>query len=115
STVKRYIAAKYLESQKSKYNEKDPAFEKELQYNLNEITATIFTIIDDWKHFRHLDGFVISEGELRANISSMEQVSSLASEVMYRAFPDTLLVNNELINKNTISGSIASAKKNAIR
>ena len=41
----------------------------------------------------------------------MEQVSILASEVMYRTFPNALLVNNELINKNTISGSIASAKK----
>lgn len=115
STVKRYIAAKYLESQKSKYNEKDPAFEKELQYNLNEITASIFAIIDDWKHFRNLDGFVISDGELQENVSSMDQVSNLASEVMYRVFPDTLLVNNELINKNTISGTITNAKKNAIR
>lgn len=115
STVRKYIAAKYLESQKSKYNEKDPAFEKELQYNLSEITAAIFAIIDDWKHFRNMDGFVICEGKLCEDVSSMEQVSSLASEVMYKTFPNTLLVNNELINKNTVSGSISTAKKNAIR
>lgn len=115
SAVKKYIAAKYLESQKAKYNEKDPAFEKELQYNISEIMATIFAFIDDWKSFRDIDGYIVCEGKVCDDISNIEQVSGLASDVMYKTFPNTLLVNNELINKNTISGSITAAKKNAVR
>lgn len=114
STVKKYIAAKYLESQKAKYIEKDPAFEKELQYNINEIIAAISSMLDEWKHFRS-DGFVVCDGMHKRSITSMEGVSDLASDVMLKTFPHTLLVNNELINKNVISGSITAAKKNAIR
>jgi hypothetical protein len=113
--VKRFLAAQYIETQKSKYIDKDPAFEKELQYHIREIVAEIDSIIDNWRHFEAVDSFIVYNGNRESDISSIGQVASLASNVMLEAYPDTLLVNNELINKNTISGSIASAKKNAIR
>ena len=71
-------------------------------------------MLDEWKHFRS-DGFVVCDGMHKRSITSMEGVSDLASDVMLKTFPHTLLVNNELINKNVISGSITAAKKNAIR
>lgn len=113
--VKKYIAAQYIETQKTQYIEKDPAFEKELQYNIREIVTIIDNLIDDWKHFNSDEMFIVSNGEVKVGIKTIEQVSEIASEVMFATFPETLLVNNELINKNAISGSIATAKKNAIR
>ena len=56
-----------------------------------------------------------ANGEIEKAIQSFTQVAELASDIMRKAYPETLIVNNELINKNIISGSIATAKKNAIR
>lgn len=39
--VRRYIALKYLDTVKSKYTAKDPAFEQELEYCLNEQLALV--------------------------------------------------------------------------
>ena len=113
--VKKYIAAQYIETQKARYVERDPAFEKELQYHMREMTAEIDLAIDDWKRIKSEDIYVICNGELKDGITSLNQVAELASDVMFEVYPKTLLVNNELINKNSISGSITSAKKNAIR
>lgn len=114
-SVKKYIAAQYIETQKTKYVEKDHAFEKELQYHMRELTAEIDLTIDDWKRFNSADIFIVCNGAVKDGITSMNNVAELASDVMFQAYPETLLVNNELINKNIISGSITSAKKNAIR
>lgn len=113
--VKKYLATQYIETQKSKYTDKDPAFEKELQYHIREIVAEIDSMIDDWRHFKITDSFIVCNGNRESETLSIGQVAQLASDVMFDAYPDTLLVNNELINKNTISSSITSAKKNAIR
>lgn len=114
-SVRKYLAARYLESQKAKYLEKDPAFEKELQYNIHELSTVVISIIDNWKRFKITDSFVVSEGVVYEKVQSLNEVSAIASQVMYNTFPNTLLVNNELINKNSISGTITAAKKNAIR
>jgi hypothetical protein len=113
--VKKFIAAQYIETQKAKYIEKDPGFEKELQYHIREITAEIDLVIDDWKRINSADIFVVCNGEAKDGITSMNHVAELASNVMFEIYPETLLINNELINKNIISGSITAAKKNAIR
>ena len=56
-----------------------------------------------------------ANGEIEKAIQSFTQVAELASDIKRKAYPETLIVNNELINKNIISGSIATAKKNEIR
>lgn len=113
--VKRYIAAKYLETQKSKYNAKDPAFAKELQYHTDELIASVEEQIMLWKEFQCSSCNIIVNGNSISDAQTFKQVSEIASTLMYQAYPNTLIVNNELINKNTISGTITSAKKNAIR
>lgn len=95
--------------------EKDPAFEKELWYHKEETIAAIHTLLDQWKHFDSVEMFIISNGEVIKDIRNISQLAHLASEIMFGAYPYTLLVNNELINKNVISGSISSAKKKAVR
>ena len=58
---------------------------------------------------------VISEGNIDKNVHSFTDLSSLASNILDNAFPQTLIVNNELINKNTVSGSLMTAKRNVLK
>lgn len=113
SAVKRYVAVKYLESQKSLYTEKDPSFEKELLYFKKEISTTIFALVYEWKNNYSDEIFVVANGE-EYSVLSFKDLASVASKLSFAAYPKTLIVNNELLNKNNISGTIASAKKNAI-
>ena len=39
----------------------------------------------------------------------------MASEIMFENFPNTLIVNNELINKNLTTGSMNTARKNVVK
>ena len=112
--VKRYIAVKFLESRKESYVEKDPTFTKELDYFKRETAAQIYRAIDEWKNTYVEPNMVFDRGELQEDISSFSAVCGLASRIMFEKFGDALIVNNELINKNNISGSILTAKKNAI-
>ncbi|MBR9954040.1 hypothetical protein KE531_10540 [Eubacteriaceae bacterium Marseille-Q4139] len=115
STGKRYIAARYLETQKLKFMEKDPTFEQELDYNIRELDAMIEALLNEWIRFRIADSYVVCNGNIHEDIKSFDKLTELASDMMYQAFPHTLIVNNELINKNTITSTITSAKKNAVR
>lgn len=113
SAVKRYVAVKYLESQKTLYTEKDPSFEKELLYFKKEISNMVFALIHDWKNNYSEETCVIASGEIYKT-TSFKDLSTVASELSFKAYSRTLIVNNELLNKNNISGTIAAAKKNAI-
>lgn len=114
NAVKSYIAVKYLESRKTKYTEKDPAFEKELQYFREELHVEILSAIQSWKENYGDSTLIVSSGEILESVHSSASLSSAASSIMEAYYPETLIVNNELINKNVISGSITSAKKNVI-
>lgn len=114
SAVKKYRAVKYLESQKANYTSKDPSFEKELQYFQHELRITILSLINRWKNDFNEGISIVAEGRIHAEVTSFMGLSNVASTLSYKAFPDTLIVNNELINKNNISGSISTAKKHVI-
>lgn len=114
NAVKKYIAVKYLENQKAKYIAKDPAFEKELAYFKEELRMNITNMIQAWKASFDENTVVAANGQMHGEISGIADLSVIASEIMYQSYPKTLIVNNELINKNVISGSITSAKKNVI-
>lgn len=112
--VKNYIAVKYLDSQKTKYTAKDPAFEKELQYFREELQVEILNAIQNWKESYGDSALIVSSGKILKGVHSSASLSTAASGIMKKYYPETLIVNNELINKNVISGSITSAKKNVI-
>ena len=114
NAVKKYIAVKYLENQRAKYTAKDPAFEKELAYFKEELRLNISNLIQEWKSSFDEDTVISANGIIYDEITSIADLSVIASEIMYQNYPKTLIVNNELINKNVISGSITSAKKNVI-
>lgn len=111
-SVRRYIALKYLDSIKTKYTSKDPAFEQELAYCLKEQAAIIKKYVGEWKMFSE-SVTVIAEGNIR-EAASMYDISTIASELMRNSYSNTLIVNNELVNKNTLTGTMSSARRNAI-
>lgn len=112
--VKRYVAVKFLESQKSKYVEKDPSFEKELMYFKKEISSIIFSLIHEWKNHYSEESYIVANGERKESVKSFKDLSNVASDICSNEFYNTLIVNNELLNKNNVSASITVAKKNAI-
>ena len=113
-SVKQYIAICYLESQKVKYVDNDPSFEKEILYYKAEAYDFVVKQIEYWKQSLS-ESAIINNGQKQDNIISFYQLSNLASQIMEVSFPQTLIVNNELINKNTVSASITAARKNSVR
>ena len=112
--VKHYVAVKYLESQKLEYVEKDPSFEKELLYFKKEISDSIFALIYQWIQNYTSETRVMINGDAVTDVNSFDELCSKASDLCATIFNNTLIVNNELLNKNSISGSISAAKKNVI-
>lgn len=110
--VRRYIALKYIDTVKSKYTAKDPAFEQELDYCLNEQSALVKKHIESWKNSAD-NTTVIAGGQIHES-GSMSDISDIASELMRNVYPDTLIVNNELVNKNTLTGTMTSSRRNAV-
>lgn len=108
NAVKSYIAVKYLESQKTKYTEKDPAFEKELQYFREELHVEILSAIQSWKENYSDSTLIVSSGEILESVHSSASLSSAASSIMEAYYPETLIVNNELITEGKIAEKDAS-------
>ncbi len=110
-TVKYYIAAKYLDSKKSQFVERDPVFATELNYYIEDYYTRIISLLSKWENFSGETVTVIAEGEEKKNIGRVSELSELASSIMHKRFPNTLIVNNELLNKNNVSPTIQTAKK----
>ena len=112
--VKRYIAVRYLESKKSSYVSKDPTFEKELEYYKKEASSNVYQLLKAWRS-TYDDGIqILLNGAVVQSVTSFAGLSDLASGLMEECYGSTLIVNNELLNKNTVSASIHTARKNAI-
>lgn len=112
--VKKYVAVGYLESRKEEYVKKDPSFAKELAFYKSELTSEVRKFIEAWKNRYDSNIEVWADGE-PAKVLNHEDLSDLASHIMYTVYPSTLIVNNELINKNTVSPTLASARKNVLK
>ena len=48
------------------------------------------------------------------NITSEEELANVLSVIMENAFNRTLIVNNDLVNRNNLSGAIKLARKKAL-
>ncbi len=112
--VKRYLAICYLESVSSQYTEKDPSFAQELEYCKSEQIEIIKKLIDEWKNMKISSYQVVNNKKEELNLSSFADLSKQASEIMYSSYSSTMIVNNELINKNTISRTMNIAQKKAV-
>ena len=111
--VKRYIAIRYLFSKKDEFKEKDPTAETELILYMEEQRAVVRDLVLKWRNLS-LDKTVVCIGDSIRNMTSVIELSDAASEMMKKSFPETFIVNNDLINKNVVSGAIRQAREKAI-
>ena len=111
--VKRYVAIKYYYSIRDELKKDDPTVEKELELYLNEQKSVLREIITSWRNIE-TDGIaVVSKGQEYVARSDKD-ISEIASTIMMNSFPRTIIVNNDLINKNTVSGAIRLARLKAL-
>lgn len=111
--VKRYISVKYYYAKREELKKDDPTVEKELLLYLEEEKAIVNDLIESWKNMVDKNIVSIVYGEER-NISSALELTKIASDVVEKAFPRTIIVNNDLVNKNAISGAIKLARAKAL-
>jgi hypothetical protein len=111
--VKRYVALKYLQSKLPELKENDPLIEKELNIYLDEEQAMIWDMIYRWSKLQ-TKGITVINSNKKIKCDSQEELINLASKQMYAMFPKTLIVNNDLINKNNITGAMRVARNKAL-
>lgn len=112
--VRRYLAIQYFYSKRNELAKDDPTVVKELELYLNEQRAIISELIRNWRNYKGKDIFTVLKGSVR-RISSEWELSKLASELMFESFPQTIIVNNDILNKNILSGAIRQARKKALK
>lgn len=111
--VKRFIAIKYFYSKREELKKDDPTVEKELWLYLEEQKGIVTEIVNQWRHLETEKIVPFMYGR-RLEISSDVELSKVASDLMLHTYTDTIIVNNDLINKNVISGAIKLARYKAL-
>lgn len=112
--IKHYIAIKYFYSRKDEYNEKDPTAETELLLYLEEQRTVVNNLVTSWRNLS-LDKTTVCIGNSIQHISSVIELSDAASDMMQEAYSQTFVVNNDLINKNIVSGAIRQARERVLK
>ena len=59
-------------------------------------------------------GIGVVSGNREYIVNSGNDLSEIASEIMMNSYPDTIIVNNDLVNKNVVSGAIRLARGKAL-
>lgn len=111
--VKRYWAIKYYYSRREELKKDDPTVEKELVLFLEEQKAIINDLISEWKNVNQSKVSVYINGE-KKEVCSARELSKEASKLMCDAFNKTIVINNDLINKNFITGAMKIARNKVI-
>jgi hypothetical protein len=111
--VKKYLSICLLESKQDEYAEKDPEIKKEIAFYKEEQKTIIFSQINEWKNLSGEHYHIICEGN-EEKIKGFSALSARASIIMDQAYPQTLIVNNDMLNKNVTTGAMNNAKKLAI-
>ena len=111
--VRRYLAIQYYYSKRNELAKDDPTVVKELELYLNEQRAIIAEIIRNWRNYKTKGVFTVLNGTVR-DVSSEFELSRLASDLMFSTYSQTIIVNNDIVNKNNVSGAIRQARKKAL-
>lgn len=111
--VKRYIAVQYYYSKKEELAQDDPTVVNELKLYLSEQEAVVTELIRKWRELNDSGTFVILDGNV-LDIHNEAELSNTVSDIMEKAFNKTLMVNNDLLNKNILTGAIRQARKKAL-
>lgn len=111
--VKRYIAVQYYYSKKDELAKDDPTVVNELSLYLNEQESIVSELIRRWRNLQFQGTFVMLNGVIQ-DISTEKELSNVLSDIMETVYYRTLIVNNDLLNKNVLSGAIKQARKKAL-
>lgn len=111
--VKRYIAVQYYYSKKDELAEDDPTVVNELKLYLSEQEAIVTDLIRKWRLLQDPGTFVMINGTV-VDVKSESELSNILSEMMEYTFDKTPMVNNDLLNKNILTGAIRLARKKAL-
>ena len=111
--VKRFIAIKYFYSIRDELKKEDPTAVRELELYLEEQKGIVNENIRQWKSFELSNIVTFIAGE-RKDIMNEKDLSKEASSFMFRSFCKTMIVNNDVVNKNNVSGTIRSSRKKVV-
>lgn len=111
--VKRYIAVQYYYSKKDELAKDDPTVVNELKLYLNEQETIVFDLIRKWRTLQNSGTIILSKGEF-VSITDEKELAEKLSNIMETSFDKTLIVNNDLINKNNITGTIRLARSKVL-
>ena len=111
--VKRYVAIQYYCSKKDELAKDDPTVVNELALYLNEQRTVVDEIVRKWKTVSLKDIEVVVDGQ-SIQLKSASELSSIASDIMERVYNHTIIVNNDLLNKNILSGAMKQARTKAL-
>ncbi|SEV99915.1 hypothetical protein [[Clostridium] fimetarium] len=111
--VKRYVAILYFYSKREELKKDDPTVEKELLMYLGEQESVVNDLIRKWRSISN-NNVIPMVNDKVLNINSELELVKKASEIMFDNFSKTVIINNDLINKNVISGAIKQARYKAM-
>lgn len=111
--VKRYIAIEYFYSIREELKKEDPTAVRELELYLEEQRGIVSEDIRKWKSFENSNILTFVNGECKKLLSEKE-LATEASQMMFRAFNKTIIVNNDIVNKNNLSGTIKASRVKVI-
>ncbi len=111
--VKRYIALQYYYSKRDELAADDPTVVNELTLYLSEQETILNDLIRRWRNLQESGTFVVYGGKT-VNIPSELELSNVLSDIMFEAFDKTPMINNDLLNKNNLTGAMKIARKKAI-
>lgn len=109
--VKKLIAIEYLLTQEKMLKKEDPKAIIELAEYKKDLEAYInnYTIV--WSNLGQSEICYVEDKKILGNITSTRELSEHMSKKMYEYFDKSLIVNNELINKNKLSNPMIKARK----
>lgn len=112
--VRRFIAVQFFYSKQDELAMDDPTIVNELTMYLSEQEAIIRDLIRKWKRLEDSAIIPMVDGVVQHILSESDLTNSI-SVIMEKAFFRTPIINNDLLNKNTLSGAIRLARKKALQ
>ncbi len=112
--VKRYVAIQYFYSKREELAKDDPTVVSELTVYLSEQEAIVRDLIRRWRLLKERGTFIISNGAV-VEARTEKELSEVLSDIMTETFNKTPIVNNDLLNKNILTGAMKVARRKALQ
>jgi hypothetical protein len=108
------MALKYIELNIDDLVKDDPIAGLELNQYKQELTEYLQSEFDKWGSL-HGDSIKVAyEGSITDNIKTAEDLSNFMSGIMLNHFKHTLIVNNEMVNKNNLTHTMVACRKEIV-